>query len=243
MSIKESFTSFWDRVTGKTLYEVTQTVKHLEDRMNMLQLDLDAANIKLASTEIDLEASNIEKEILKSELESKKAEIAKLNLTITNLKEENARNAAAITGAELEALTKKVAMEEYLASEYKNRLEQIVNMLTVMSKDEKYSDIIRIQTNSINEAGEEKRQVYMNYGDITVQVEEEVTAEATVATTATAGAGKESTWLNGGLDDIKVVSADEALNTIYSSVAELAEIELAIAEESVNDIAEELMAN
>ena len=59
----------------------------------------------------------------------------------------------------------------------------------------------------------------------------------------TGQSGARGKALNGDLSDIKVVSADEALNTIYSSVAELAEIELAMAEETVEDIAEELMAN
>lgn len=243
MSIKENFTSFWDRVTGKTLYEVSQTVKQLEERMNMLQLDLDAANIKLASTEIDLEASNIEKEIIKSELMEKKSEIARLNLTITNLREEQAKAVSAVTTSELEALTRKIAQEEYLAADYKSKLDKIVNMLTVMSKDEKYSDIIRIQTNSIDENGKETRQVYMNYNDVTVEVDETVTVEATVQTSKTAEKAKDSTWLNGDLSDVKVVSADEALNAIYANIDELAKIEVEMAEESVNEIADELMAN
>ena len=65
MGLRENFTAFWDRVTGKSLYEISQSVSTLEERLNMMQLDLDAANIKLASTEIDLEASNVEKEVLK----------------------------------------------------------------------------------------------------------------------------------------------------------------------------------
>ena len=49
MGLKQSFTAFWDRVTGKSLYEISQSVNTLEERLNMMQLDLDAANIKLAS--------------------------------------------------------------------------------------------------------------------------------------------------------------------------------------------------
>ena len=130
MGLKQNFTAFWDRVTGKSLYEISQSVNTLEERINMMQLDLDAANIKLASTEIDLEASNVEKEVLKMELEEKKAEIARLKMTVAAMQEEKEKaTAIGVSGAELEALAKRVAEEEYAASEYKARLEAIVNML------------------------------------------------------------------------------------------------------------------
>ncbi|MCQ2979126.1 MAG: hypothetical protein MJ245_04950 [Clostridia bacterium] len=241
MGLKQNFTAFWDRVTGKSLYEISQSVNTLEERINMMQLDLDAANIKLASTEIDLEASNVEKEVLKMELEEKKAEIARLKMTVATMQEEKAKGAtAAITGAELEALAKKVAEEEYLASEYKARLEQVVNLLTVMSKEEKYSDIIRIQTNSIDENGKETRQVYMSFNDTTVQVDETVNvptlaaAETTTAHadyTATASIGSGSQWLNGAApveahtisaQGVSAVTPAEATYDIYESFVDIA---------------------
>ena len=236
MGLKQNFTAFWDRVTGKSLYEISQSVNTLEERINMMQLDLDAANIKLASTEIDLEASNVEKEVLKMELEEKKAEIARLKMTVATMQEEKAKGQqAAITGAELEALAKKVAEEEYLASEYKARLEQVVNLLTVMSKEEKYSDIIRIQTNSIDENGKEMRQVYMSFNDTTVQVDEMVTvptmaAEAPVMAHEehTASIGSGSQWLNGAAPvaaataNVTAVTPSEATYDIYESFVNMA---------------------
>ncbi len=166
MSLRENVISFWNRVSGKTLEELGQTIKHFEDRLNMLQLDFDAANIKLASTEIDLEASNIEKETLRIELEEKKAELTKLKMTIETMK------AAPATSDELEVMIKKARMEEYLKEEYKKRLQQVVDMLVVMSQEPKYNDIIKIQTNSIDEIGREQRQVYISFKDVTIKVEE-----------------------------------------------------------------------
>lgn len=269
MGLKENFTAFWDRVTGKTLYEISQSVGTLEERINMMQLDLDAANIKLASTEIDLEASNVEKEVLKMELEEKKAEIVRLKMTVATMQEEKAKaEKTAISGAELEALARKVAEEEYLASEYKARLEQIVNLLTVMSREEKYSDIIRIQTNSIDENGKEMRQVYMSFNDTTVQVDECVTTpsiastatqEATIAAVPTfvpsAGAG--SQWLNGAAAQtdatIAQVTPSEATHDIYESFVDMATaqnimdgntIDLSMVDEiveTVDEIADEIL--
>ena len=234
MGLKQNFTAFWDRVTGKSLYEISQSVNTLEERINMMQLDLDAANIKLASTEIDLEASNVEKEVLKMELEEKKAEIARLKMTVATMQEEKAKGQqAAITGAELEALAKKVAEEEYLASEYKARLEQVVNLLTVMSKEEKYSDIIRIQTNSIDENGKEMRQVYMSFNDTTVQVDEAITMPAYTAShvadfEVAPALASGSQWLNGSApvaattSTVEAVSASEAAQDIYESFVDMA---------------------
>ncbi|MCQ2748922.1 MAG: hypothetical protein MJ246_02695 [Clostridia bacterium] len=204
----------------------------------MMQLDLDAANIKLASTEIDLEASNVEKEVLKMELDEKKAEIAKLKLTVAEMQDEKEKMMAApISGAELEALAKKVAEEEYLASEYKARLDAIVNMLTAMSKEDKYSDIIRIQTNSIDENGKEMRQVYMSFNDTTVQVDEVVTVPSMVAEFeaeaemphAVAGG---SQWLNGEAGTtpeyhttVEAVTANEATSAICQSFLDMATVQ------------------
>lgn len=239
MGLKQSFTAFWDRVTGKSLYEISQSVNTLEERLNMMQLDLDAANIKLASTEIDLEASNVEKEVLKMELDEKKAEIAKLKLTVAEMQDEKEKMMAApISGAELEALAKKVAEEEYLASEYKARLDAIVNMLTVMSKEDKYSDIIRIQTNSIDENGKEMRQVYMSFNDTTVQVDEVVTVPSMVAEYeaeaemphATMASG--SQWMNGAAGSapeyhtaVETVTANEATSAICQSFLDMATVQ------------------
>jgi len=171
MGLKSDFASFWDRITGKTLYELSRNMNQLEEKMSMLYLDLDAANIKLATSEIDREAKNVENEVLRMELEEKKEEIKNLNAKLATLKENLAKKSQATVSSDVKILADKLALEEYYKEEYKKRFDEIVRLLTLMSQDEKYNDIIKIQTNSIDENGLETKRTYMSYGETTVQVD------------------------------------------------------------------------
>ena len=182
-------------------------------------------------------------------------------MTVATMQEERAKaTATAVSGAELEALARKVAEEEYIAGEYKTRLEQIVNLLTVMSKEEKYSDIIRIQTNSIDENGKEMRQVYMSFNDCTVQIDEAVTVPSIQAAHETTNEIETQTsgsqWLNGArttTQTVEAVTATEATTSIYESFVDMATTQNILdgntfdasrvdeIVESVNEIADEIL--
>lgn len=166
--VKDKLAGAWKYVSIKAYKEQVKLLEETREQIKGLQIDIEALKIKIASTEIDLKASEIEREGLKIQLEEKKMQLVDLRLKLNQIESTNITS-----DIEVEQLIRKIKYEENEKKKAQQKLHVMINMLLSMAQDEKYYDIIKIQTNSISEEGEIKSNIYLNYNDHTLKIDQE----------------------------------------------------------------------
>ncbi|HBY21160.1 MAG: hypothetical protein A2Y24_02580 [Clostridiales bacterium GWE2_32_10] len=159
-------TSAWNLVSGKTYKEIKAEKRALKDKVSELEIDIETLKIKLASTEIDLKASEIEKETIRMHLEEKKLQLVDLRLKLNQFE-----SVAVTSDIEMNQILRRLKMNEDENEELKEKIFNIISMLCMMSEDEKYQDIIKIQTNTIDEIGNESHTINVTYAGQTVEIQ------------------------------------------------------------------------
>ncbi len=170
----DKVTSAWEWISGKTQKDMLQKRKELEEKISSYEIDIEALKIKLASTEIDLKASEIEKETIKMQLEEKKMMLVDLRLKLNHIE-----STTLSSDIEINHLIKQFKIQEEENENMKQKMLEIISMLALMSENEKYQDIVKIQTNTINEYGQENHNIYISYGGQTIDIKTEDMMEKT----------------------------------------------------------------
>ncbi|HCC07708.1 MAG TPA: hypothetical protein DEP72_06085 [Clostridiales bacterium] len=162
----DSVTAKWNWISGKTYKDIKKEKMLLDERVRGLGIDVETLKIKLASTEIDLKASEIEKETIKMQLEEKKMKLVDLRLKVNQLE-----TMTVTSDIEVNQILKQLNMKEEETETLKKTIFNVIAMLCAMSENEKYQDIIHIQTNTIDEIGNENHSIYVTYAGQTVEIQ------------------------------------------------------------------------